>query len=94
MQCWFFVQLPASNVLHLSTPQLRAPQDASKPAPIELKFSLEVQQALQQHKPVVALESTIISHGAWQQQRWHALLQLGSSAHRMLAACTASFAIR
>jgi pseudouridine-5'-phosphate glycosidase len=38
-------------------------QDGSKPAPIELKFSPEVQQALQQNRPVVALESTIISHG-------------------------------
>lgn len=45
--------------------QLHALQDASKRAPLELKFSPEVQQALQQGKPLVALESTIISHGAW-----------------------------
>jgi pseudouridine-5'-phosphate glycosidase len=38
-------------------------QDGGKPAPIELQFSPEVQRALQQNRPVVALESTIISHG-------------------------------
>jgi hypothetical protein len=33
---------------------------------LQLKFSAEVQHALQHNKPVVALESTIISHGELQ----------------------------
>jgi hypothetical protein len=48
---------------YFSQHQYMSLQDGSKPAPIELKFSPEVQQALQQNRPVVALESTVISHG-------------------------------
>lgn len=61
--CVYPLNLYLGTIATASGPVDLTPQTHPHSMQVQLKLSAEVQHALQNNKPVVALESTIISHG-------------------------------